>query len=190
MRLEGRQIKFRPPFLTAGRTNVIRLGGSRGSLQLQETALVAEGELIRFRYFGLEWLFRRALSEWTTVTVPYARITTVRYPRFRVLALLGMLTIAVLVGVSVTAYLVADDRWAVMSEVWPVLLVAAVLASLLLFIRPFCRVSFRGKDGRSRVLDFVVRAKRLRKPFLDTLAAHRTAATRHGIPPAVVGVIR
>jgi hypothetical protein len=190
MRLEGRQVKFRAPFLTAGRSNVIRLGGSRGSLHLQETALVAEGELVRFRYFGVEWLFRRALSEWTTVTIPYARITSVGYRRSRVLGLLLMLAIAVAAAASVTMYLVADDTWKGLLAAAPSAIVVAVLGGLTLLNRRSYHVAFRGKDGRSRVLAFVVRTKRLRRPFLDTLAAHRTAAARHGTPPAVIGVNR
>ena len=79
MRLDARQVRFVPSFLPTWRTRTLRLGGRRGGLHLQEPALVLEGELLRFRLvFGIEWLFRQALSEWTTVTVPYSRIVTVR----------------------------------------------------------------------------------------------------------------
>jgi hypothetical protein len=157
---------------------------------LQETALVAEGELIRFQYFGTEWLFRRALSEWTTVTIPYARITSVRFRRSSMLALLLMLATAVAVAWSATLYLVADDARAGMREAAPWAISAVLVGGLTLLMRPSHRVSFRGKDGRSRILAFIVRNKRLRKPFLDTLAEHRAAASRHGVASAVVGVIR
>src|SRR5262245_36202943 len=82
MRLDSRQFRFVVPFVSYPRRKVVRFGGRRGSIQIQETALVVEGELLRFTFIiGLEWLFRRALSEWTTVTVPYSRIDSVRLSR-------------------------------------------------------------------------------------------------------------
>ena len=79
MKLDSRQFRFTVPFATFSARRLVKLGGKRGSLHLQETALVAEGELLRFTFIiGLEWLFRRALSEWTMVTVPYSRIQAVR----------------------------------------------------------------------------------------------------------------
>ena len=70
----------------------MKLGGKRGSLHLQETALVAEGELLRFTFIiGLEWLFRRALSEWTMVTSRIRESSSVRISKLWPLRVLSAL---------------------------------------------------------------------------------------------------
>jgi hypothetical protein len=185
MRLDHRQVRFVTPFgLTLRRPNHIRLGGSRGHLDLQETAVVAEGELMRFSFLGTEWLFRRALSEWTTVTVPYGRITSVRYDRLVALRIVSILLVAVVAAFSATLLLAEGDP----TTGWTMAGFAAILALLFgvlnLWMKPSYQVRYRGKDGRTYLLAFTVRAKRLRKPFLDTLAAHQAAAAPHAVRPA------
>jgi hypothetical protein len=178
MRLDHRQVRFVTPFaLTLRRPNHIRLGGSRGHVDLQETALVAEGELMRFSFLGTEWLFRRALSEWTAVTVPYGRITAVRYDRLFALRIISILVVAVGAALSAALLLAEGDS----TTGWAMAVFTAVLALLFgalnLWLKPSYQVRYRGKDGRIYLLAFTVRVKRLRKPFQDTLAAHRDAAT-------------
>jgi hypothetical protein len=108
MKLDSRQFRFSVPFATFSARRLVKLGGKRGSLHLQETALVAEGELLRFTFIiGLEWLFRRALSEWTMVTVPYSRIQAVRISKLWPLRILSALFV---VGwIALTAYLWDSD---------------------------------------------------------------------------------
>ena len=100
MRLDDRHIRFIRPFWPKIGQRLVPLGGRRGSVHLQETALVVEGDLLRFRFLlGIEWLFRQALSEWTSVTVPYARIERVRRSRLWPLRSVSLLlVVAVWVG--------------------------------------------------------------------------------------------
>jgi hypothetical protein len=181
MRLADRQIRFIVPFWPSIRRRKVRLGGRRGSLHLQETALVAEGEILRFYYFNLELLFRRAVSEWTTITVPYSRIVSVRY--YRRLVLRAVSVVVLLAALAESAWLMS---WGVLEAAVATLMLTVILALLLGYlnarVRPAYGVVFRGKDGRPRLLAFAIRSKRLRKSFADTLAAHRAAAAQFRAP--------
>lgn len=181
MRLDGRNVRFVTPFILieGRRKKYIRLGRRRGNLHLQETALVVEGELLRFHYFGIELFFRRALSEWTTVTVPYSRIEARRPSRWKAIAL----ALAVVAWVAFLGF-VAEDAgdWAgggMCGLAW-------FLPVLYLLWRGRVRhtVTFRGKDGKQRVLMFKVRPKAVRQQFLATLEAHRKDSLTHVVAPA------
>jgi hypothetical protein len=180
MRLDSRQVRFITSFWPTWRTQTLRLGGRRGSLSVQEPALVMEGELLRFRLFGIEWLFRRALSEWTTVTVPYSRIVTIR----RTWA--WSIRAALVFGVVFTWIGAAFWLWRAPNA--PVLAVTVVAVVTGLFgyiavrIRPAVTVVYRAKTGRRIRVSFLVRRRADRQPLLEALAAHRAAATRHTAP--------
>ena len=68
MRLEPKQVRFVAPLVSSTRrVRRIRLVGRQNSVQLLETALVVEGYLLKLTFFfGIEGLFTRTLSEWTT----------------------------------------------------------------------------------------------------------------------------
>ena len=71
-----------------------------------------EGEFLRFKLFmGIEWLFRRALSEWTTVTVPYSRIERVRVTRAWFARLLAPLAIFVIWTILAVAVWCASEHF-------------------------------------------------------------------------------
>lgn len=173
VRLENRQVRFIVPFLTLHPRRVVKLGGRRGGIQLQETAMVVEGELLCFTFIvGLEWLFRRALSQWTTVTVPYSRIESVRVTRLWPLRMLTLSLFAI--WLAAVSFLLWKDE----DVVAPVLVSGAVFLMVLLYVnfrvRRSVRILFRGKE-RLKMLVFVVRKKFLRQQFLDTLNRHRQA---------------
>lgn len=172
MRLENRQVRFMVPFLTLHPRRFVKLGGRRGGIQLQETAMVVEGELLCFSFIiGLEWLFRRALSQWTTITVPYSRIQSVKLTRLWPLRVFTLLLIAV--WIAAIAYL-----WDNESAVIPIMVSGAAFLMVMIYVnlrmRRSVRILFRGKE-RLRLLVFVVRKKTLRQQFLDTLDRHRIA---------------
>jgi hypothetical protein len=161
------------------RTRTLRLSGRQGSVDLQEPALVIEGNLLRFGLFGIEWLFRRALSEWTTVTVPYSRIIAVRRSRAWLVRVL-MALVAVL-GWALIAFSFALapnlDALTVVSGV-----ILTVLCGYIIFrLRPKITVVFRTKAERKIRISFLMRKRATRLTFLDALAAHRAAAARHVI---------
>jgi hypothetical protein len=185
MKLDARQFRFSVPFATFSARRLVKLGGKRGSLHLQETALVAEGELLRFTFIiGLEWLFRRALSEWTMVTVPYSRIQTVRISKLWPLRILSALF--VVAWIALTAYL-----WT--SDFAPPVMVFGFAGTLLLAyvnlrVRKSIHVEFWRRDRRRRLV-FQIPRRALRESFLKTLRDHREAARQFGTTtPATVAV--
>jgi hypothetical protein len=184
MKLDSRQFRFAVPFATFSARRLVKLGGKRGSLHLQETALVAEGELLRFTFIiGLEWLFRRALSEWTMVTVPYSRIETVRVSKLWPLRVLSALF--VVGSTALTAYL-----WS--SDFAPPIMVFGFAGTLLLAyvnlrIRKSIHVEYSRKDKRRRLV-FQIPRRALRQSFLETLRAHQEAARQFGVKPPAVTV--
>jgi hypothetical protein len=182
MRLDGRQVRFMAPFWPAWRTRMLLLGGRRGSLHLQEPALVLEGELLRFRLvLGIEWLFRRALSEWTTVTVPYSQILAVRQTRsWLVRGLLALTVVAAWVG-TVLAFRYAPEADPLTGTA--VVVVTVLLGYVAWRVKPTVAVVYRSKAGRRTQVMVWVRRRARRRAFLDALAAHRAAAARY---PAVV----
>jgi hypothetical protein len=184
MKLDSRQFRFSVPFATFSARRLVKLGGKRGSLHLQETALVAEGELLRFTFIiGLEWLFRRALSEWTMVTVPYSRIQAVRISKLWPLRILSALFV---VGwIALTAYL-----WD--SDFAPPIMVFGFAGTLLLAyvnlrVRKSIHVEYWRKDRRRRIV-FQIPRRALRESFLKSLRAHQEAARQFGMTPAGVTV--
>ncbi len=181
MRLDDRNVRFVTPFILVEgrRKKYVRLGRRRGNLHLQETALVVEGELLRFHYFGIEMFFRRALSEWTTVTVPYSRIEVKRPSHWKAIAVV-LAVVAWIVFLSSVAEDAGDWAGGCMCGL------AWLVPTLYLLWRGRVRhtVAFRGKDGKLRVLMFKVRPKAVRQQFLATLEAHRKDSLAHAPTPA------
>jgi hypothetical protein len=185
MRLGPGQVRFTTSFLPTWRRRTLRLGGRRGAVHLQEPALVLEGEFLRFKLFmGIEWLFRRALSEWTTVTVPYSRIERVRVTRVWRIRLLSLLVIfAAWGGLVATASLQAGVWMLVFAPVVGVL--TTVLGYVTVRVGPTIRIDYRTKAGRRTRACFLVHKRLIRAAFVEALAAHRAAAARHSAVPVL-----
>src|SRR4051812_9631405 len=82
MHLTGKNTRFVASLWSPrGQKRALRFVGKRHTVQLQETALVIEGEILRFSFPVLDMLFQRALCEWTTITIPYTRIKEFRFSR-------------------------------------------------------------------------------------------------------------
>ena len=184
MKLDSRQFRFTVPFATFSARRLVKLGGKRGSLHLQETALVAEGELLRFTFIiGLEWLFRRALSEWTMVTVPYSRIQAVRisklWPLRRSLR-------------TPCRWLDRPHRLLVEQRRRAPIMVLGFAGTLLLAyvnlrVRKSIHVEYWRKDRRRRLV-FQIPRRALRESFLKSLRDHQEAARQFGMTPPAVTV--
>jgi hypothetical protein len=155
------------------------LGGRRCSLHLQEPAMVLEGELLRFRLiFGIEWLFRRALSEWTTITVPYSRIMRVRRSRTWLTSIILILAICVVLA-GPALFILGDVGVFALVAMGAAPPLAIVFGYILVRLRSTITVVYRSKGGKRTQVTFWVRKRATRRTFLDTLAAHRAAAVQH-----------
>jgi hypothetical protein len=176
MRLGPNQVRLIAPFLPTLVGRTLRFVGRRNTIDLQETALVVEGDLLLFPCLGLERLFGRALSARTAVTVPYSRLAAVRYRPRRILRLAILALVAGFLALTLQAPW--DDpsgmEWAADALI---LVPAAILAALVWWgIRPTYVIRFRTKDGRRTRLQFAIRSWAVRRQFDAALAGYREAA--------------
>jgi hypothetical protein len=179
MKLTPKQVRFIIPFWSGPFRRWHRFSGKRNTVQLQETALVVEGELLRFYYFGLERLFARVLSEWTSVTVPYSRIESVRYRTYlwlRLFILLPIFALATLMMVGLLWEATGTPDAVTMALAASSLLVALFAFVIWRGIGPSYTLEYRAKDGVLTAMYFRVRAVVVRREFDAALAKYRDAA--------------
>ena len=146
MRLDPRKVRFVPPLVPVGlRTESLRFIGKENTVDLQETALVVEGNLLKAGLLGIELLFRRALADWSAVTIPYSRITAVRYVRFPLLRLAALAFLVVLFAVPTALAFLNPDVLLDIALVDFGLFLLALYVSIRVPARYAIR--FRARDG-------------------------------------------
>jgi hypothetical protein len=158
------------------RTESLRFIGKENTVDLQETALVVEGNLLKAGLLGIELLFRRALADWSAVTIPYSRITAVRYVRFPLLRLAALAFLVVLFAVPTALAFLNPDVLLDIALVDFGLFLLALYVSIRVPARYAIR--FRARDGRRAKLMLQVKSKKLRAEFARRLADNREAAAR------------
>jgi hypothetical protein len=179
VRLDPAKVRFVAAGIEVGLTSQagLRLVGKENNIQLLETALVVEGGLLKVGLLGLERLFRAALTEWTTVTVPYARIDKARLIRWPLLRLVGGFLLLVVVGLVGVGAIYGGGQGEAAFLTFAVGLTAGG-GVLLWWAKPQYEVRFRAKDGRRRKLRFRIADRRLARQFDDRLRLYRTAAAK------------
>lgn len=180
LKLDPKKVRFSPPFLDLGIFSVgLRFIGKENSIHLLETALAVEGNLLKVGLMGLEVLFRRALAEWSSVTIPYSRIEKARFglsPLVRV-ALLVVAGLPWLVG---AALLAVNVDTAVLTLICaPIVTVPALY--VMLRIRARYTIVFRAKNGRRTRLTFRIASAPLRAEFERRLNDYRRSAARFAV---------
>jgi hypothetical protein len=196
MRLDPKKVRFVLPTLHLGlRANALRFVGRENTVQLSETALVVEGNLLKVGLLGIELLFRRALAEWSSVTIPYSRVTRARLVRFPLLRLMALLLFCVCGVCTLLATAGALHGTDPNAPIWAVVFLVLSLGSgyVVARIPPRFVITFRSRDGRRTVLMFQVTSRPLRREFDRKLAEYREAADRFATrarPPAADPVVR
>jgi membrane protein YdbS with pleckstrin-like domain len=183
MRLDPKKVRFVFPTFSLGLSrSVLRFVGRENTVQLSETALAVEGNLLKVGLMGVELLFRRALAEWSSVTIPYSRITRVRYVRFPLARLVALLLFCVCAAATVR---VALDLWEPEAATRVVIFLLLALGSgyVVARISPRFVITFRSRGGRRTGLKFQVTSRQLRREFDRKLREYREAARRYA-PPA------
>jgi hypothetical protein len=184
MRLDPKQVRFVTPLVSSSRrVNRLRLIGRQNSVQLLETALVVEGYILKLTFlFGIETLFTRTLSEWTTITVPYSRIRRADYS--------GMWLVRFACFLPTLVYLavLATFAWAELdfSRLWTeptnwLVTVTLVIFGLLLnwLVKSRYLIEYLARDGRRTRFAFKIRSRRLRGQFDAALQRYRQSASGH-----------
>jgi hypothetical protein len=164
MKLDRRQVRLLHPWPWPTRRRV-RFVGKDGTVQLLETALVFEGHAQRLGMPVLDLLFRMALSEWTTVTIPYSRILAHRHDRLLVWRAL-VWVLLLLSGVPVLAGAQHNIQAASLG------LLLFTLPALMIFLycewkmlAPRTRVLFQRPDGTRVLVIFRILSRKQRQVF-------------------------
>lgn len=99
MKLDSRHVHFTLPFLTQVTADgPPRFAGKEKTIHLRETAFVVEGGMLKVSFLGLELFFRRAITEYTSLTIPYQRMQEtkqIRWPLPRLIFLVLMFLLPV-----------------------------------------------------------------------------------------------
>lgn len=178
MRIEPNQLTFLPVTFS-WRRDRLWFVGQGNTLQLLDTAMVIEGNLRTISLPPFDWLFRSALSEWTTVTIPYSRITKCDYARY---LMVKILIILFLVGPFTLMVIGAINSLKVSIEevvLLSIFMLPLVFLILYLFFRIFApryRLRFQRADGRECMVGFRIYRKKRRKEFEQLLESNRKAA--------------
>jgi len=168
MKFGPRELRFTYPVWASFRGLVVFVG-RRNTIHLQETALVIEGDLLRFHLPVIDRFVRRVFCEWTMVTVPYSRIVRSRYCRYLEVKVLWWLLVA---GVGALLLAFGGQFWGVVK----VVLVLCVLGLPLHFVlRPRHVLAFRGADGKRRLVCFRIKSRERRQKFMGLLKANLDA---------------
>jgi hypothetical protein len=184
MKLDPKQVRLITPFWPSLLGRTLQFTGRRNTIHLQETALVAEGEILLFHCLGLERLFGRAMSSWSTVTVPYSRIVSVRYRSKLVLRLVLLAALFALLAVTLQLPRINPSDWTWLEAAADAIILVPVVALACLVcwaISPSHTVRFRLKDGKRRRFHFAVRSKAARRQFDDALTQFRQAARTYAL---------
>jgi hypothetical protein len=177
MRLDSKKVRLISPMMPGVFTQGLRFAGREKTVQLQETALVVEGNLLKVGLLGLELVFRRALAEWSSVTIPYSRITRVRYIRLPLLRLIPLAYLGLWFLLMV--FLLTQGRETAMLAVvsFSAGVIPGLLAVFTLFrVHSRFMINFRSRDGRRTQLLLHISNKKLRRVFAAKLKEYRNAA--------------
>jgi hypothetical protein len=187
MKFGSKGLTFAWPVWTLFRRHLAFIGRDN-TLHLQETALVIEGDLVRFSLPVLDMFVKRAFADRTMVTIPYSRIIRLKRARYVVAKVLWwLLAAAVFAWVAAAA---ADPRDLVgtvyyLSLVGCLFMLAGYLVHRFLASRHV--LLFRRADGKRCVVCFSLKSSKRRRQFAEVLQANRDAALSLASPPPGAG---
>ncbi|HZY89285.1 MAG TPA: hypothetical protein VFE78_30970 [Gemmataceae bacterium] len=175
-------LRFTYPVWASFRGQLVFIG-RRNTIHLQETALVIEGDLLRFRLPIIDRFVRRVFCEWTMVTVPYSRVVRQKHCAYRTVKVLWWLFAALLGGsLTILLALQAHKEYLALALLLPALALVGVLVHLLFRQRHV--LVFRGADGKRRLVCFRITSRPRRKKFLSLLKANLDAVRALPAPAA------
>ena len=173
MRLDGTDLTYQwRPFARR------RFAAKGGAVHLTETALVCEGEVYKVSFFGTEGLLRGAVSERTTVTVPYSRIDRARVRRWPAGRVFGAVLLATPLALGALVLATEGASEAAGAFIAFAIIFGPPAGYLLWRVRPGYVVRFRGRDGTRRAVQFRIRRKAVRAAFAAKMEVYRRAAAQ------------
>jgi len=190
MKFGPRNLRFALPLWTIFRRPV-RFLRKGNTMHLQETALVIEGDLLRFRLPIIDQFIQRALSERSMLTIPYSRILRHRYCRYWTwkglvwgwggLPFLLLPMALALSTVDSWRDLLTVDFFVSIALAAVGMILCGVLAHLLFRSRHV--LVFRQANGKCALICFRFTDRKSREKFMALLQANQEAA-RSLVSPA------
>jgi hypothetical protein len=181
VKIDGKGLVFRTPTAWPGRRR-LRFLRKGNTVHLLETALVVEGYQQRFGFPVLDYLFRQALSEWTTVTIPYSRILDYQFrTRFWWRAVgVPLLWLPVLL-LLLSAVYIDHTPGNLAGLVLGATGLAGALAVITYFLltemlAPRNTLIYQQADGKRAILSFSIRSKPKQAAFTRQLEVNREAS--------------
>jgi hypothetical protein len=183
MKFGPRDLRFTYPVWASFR-GVVVFTGRRNTLHLQETALVIEGDRLRFQLPIIDWFVRRVFCEWSMMTVPYSRIVRHKHCAYRTVKVLWWLFAAVAAGfLGLAVALSPHKEYGALAGLLAALFVLGLLLHLV--FRPRHVLTFRGADGKRRLVCFRFTSRPQRKQFMRLLKANLDAVQALTAPAKV-----
>lgn len=189
MRLDPKKVEFIKPFLADFRRGQPpRFVGKEKNIHLRETAFVIEGHLLKVSFLGIEWFFQRAVTELSSLTIPYQRMSTVRLIRWTLARLLAGLLLLVLPILCVVVYVLIP-----MTSASKDFLTVTYLSSglgwllciyLVLRMRAKYHILYRDRADRPQRLIMRFTSKPMLLEFDRVLQQYVAGAKQYSWPPA------
>ena len=153
--------------------------GRDNTLPLQETALVIEGDLVRFRLPILDLFIQRAFAERSLITIPYSRIVRLTHARYIAAKVLYWLPAAAVYALMLRAVWDAMDP---AGSAYVLTLMGLLFLLIGYLVHRFFRarhvLTFRRADGKRCVVCFCLTRRKQRRRFVELLKANRDAARK------------
>lgn len=191
MKLNPKHVHFISPFINLGQPGAIpRFVGKEKNVQLRETAFVIEGNILKVSFLGLDSFFQRAVTENTSLTIPYQRMQETRLVRWPLSRIIFLILSFVLPSLGCLFYFVIpfnSDLSGLMTFIF-VFCIASTMVSLysIARIRPRHQIVYLDKQNKRRSLLFRISSKPLRTQFDQQLLLYLTAARQYSWTPKVV----
>jgi hypothetical protein len=190
MKIEPHQVHFLSAFAWPGRRQ-LRFARKGCSVQVQETGLVVQGQLRKLFMPLFDLAFASVLSEYATVTIPYRRIRSLCWAK----RVGSRFVVTVLVWLPVCFLLLlfalphpGQGVLAPMELAYGASLLAFLALVLTLYFDCWllvsrCQLLFEQADGRSVLLSFRIRSRKVCQAFLEKVEANRRLIQDVAAPP-------
>jgi hypothetical protein len=179
MKYDPRTVRFLVPQWSPFRKRLM-IFGKGNTLDLQETALVIEGNLQKLHLLVADMFLRRVLCEWSTVTIPYSRVVRHFYTSYLGIkvvlwSVFGLATLAFYLE-PLGLFLKKQNEATLLQLVIPLTFVIPLLVIVVLFLvllRPRHTVEFLRADGKRCAVSFRFRSRKVSKEFVRLLDEYR-----------------
>ena len=193
MKLNPKHVHFITPFMNLGFSGATpRFVGKEKNVQLRETAFVIEGSILKVSFLGLEsfFQFQRAITENSSLTIPYQRMLETRLVRWPLSRVIFLILFFALPSLGCLLYFVVpfkSDLSGLMTLFFLLCMFGTIMSLYSIArIRPRYQIVYHDKQNKRRSLLFRISSKPLQAQFDQQLQQYLAAARQYSWTPKVV----